>query len=121
MSEKKRVCLAYSGGLDTSVIAAWLIEQGFEVVCFAADVGQKEDWDAARAKAAKIGAKSCHIVDVRKEFVEELCFPAIQCNASYEDIYLLGTSLARPIIARAQMEVAKREGCDYVSHGATGM
>jgi len=119
MAEKQKVCLAFSGGLDTSVIASWLIEKGFEVVCFVADVGQDEDFAAIRDKALKMGAR-CYVEDVRDEFVKELCFPAIQCNASYEDVYLLGTSLARPAIARAQIAVAEREGCQFVAHGATG-
>ncbi|KAF2400756.1 argininosuccinate synthase [Trichodelitschia bisporula] len=117
---KGRVCLAYSGGLDTSCILRWLLEEGYEVVCFLADVGQEEDWAAVEKKALSIGAKKMIIEDLQREFVEELCFPAIQCNAIYEGRYLLGTSLARPVIARAQMRVAQREGCDFVSHGCTG-
>ncbi|KIW00626.1 argininosuccinate synthase [Verruconis gallopava] len=117
---KGKVCLAYSGGLDTSTILRWLIEQGYEVVCFLADVGQEENWDEVHAKASKIGATKMVIQDLRREFVEQLCFRAIQCNAQYEGRYLLGTSLARPVIARAQMRVAKEHGCDYVSHGCTG-
>jgi argininosuccinate synthase len=89
-------------------------------VCFLADVGQEEDWDQVRAKAKQIGATKMVIQDLKREFVEELCFRAIQCNAQYEGRYLLGTSLARPVIARAQMKVAKEEGCDFVSHGCTG-
>lgn len=87
---KEKVCLAYSGGLDTSCILAWLIEKGYDVVCFMADVGQEEDFEAAKQKALKVGAKEVHVEDLRREFVEELCFPAIQCNAVYEGIYLLG-------------------------------
>jgi argininosuccinate synthase len=87
---REKVCLAYSGGLDTSCILAWLIEKGYDVVCFMADVGQEEDFEAAKSKALKIGAKDCIVADLRKEFVEELCFPAIQCNAIYEGVYLLG-------------------------------
>ncbi|KAG9241727.1 argininosuccinate synthase-like protein [Calycina marina] len=117
---KEKVCLAYSGGLDTSCILLWLIEKGYDVVCFMADVGQEEDFAAAKAKALKIGAVACYIEDIRREFIEELCFPAIQCNAIYENVYLLGTSLARPAIARAQIEVAQKEKCQYVSHGCTG-
>lgn len=117
---KGKVCLAYSGGLDTSVILAWLLEQGYEVIAFMADVGQEEDFDAAREKAMKIGATKFVVEDVRKEFVEELCYPAIASNAIYENVYLLGTSLARPVIARAQINVAEREGCFAVSHGCTG-
>lgn len=103
------------GGLDTSCILAWLLEKGYDVVCFMADVGQEEDFKAAREKAKKIGALECHVVDLRREFVEEQCFPAIQCNAVYENVYLLGTSLARPVIARGQMDIAAREGCVAVS------
>ncbi|KAJ5221125.1 Argininosuccinate synthase [Penicillium citrinum] len=117
---KGKVCLAYSGGLDTSCILKYLIEEGYEVVCFMADVGQEEDFEAARAKALQCGALKCEIVDIRREFIDELCFPAIACNAVYENVYLLGTSLARPVIARAQIEVAQREGCFAVSHGCTG-
>ncbi|OQD67233.1 hypothetical protein PENDEC_c041G01192 [Penicillium decumbens] len=117
---KGKVCLAYSGGLDTSCILKYLIEEGYEVVCFMADVGQEEDFEAARKKALAIGALKCEIIDIRREFIEELCFPAIACNAVYENVYLLGTSLARPVIARAQIDVAKREGCFAVSHGCTG-
>ncbi|TQS37555.1 hypothetical protein Golomagni_01966, partial [Golovinomyces magnicellulatus] len=119
-----QVCLAYSGGLDTSCILAWLIEKGYDVVCFMADVGQEEDFEAAKTKSLKIGAVACHIENLRQEFIEQLCFPAIQCNAIYENVYLLGTdsrtSLARPVIARAQIRVAQQEGCIAVSHGCTG-
>ncbi|MCJ1346119.1 argininosuccinate synthetase [Peltigera leucophlebia] len=117
---KEKVCLAYSGGLDTSCILAWLIEKGYDVVCFMADVGQEEDFEAAKKKAEKIGAVKVYVEDLRREFVEELCFPAIQCNALYEGTYLLGTSLARPVIARAQIAVAQKENCIAVSHGCTG-
>ncbi|CZR61064.1 ARG1 Argininosuccinate synthetase [Phialocephala subalpina] len=117
---KDKVCLAYSGGLDTSCILAWLLEKGYDVVCFMADVGQEEDFEAAKAKAKKIGASAVYVEDLRREFIEELCFPAIQCNAIYENVYLLGTSLARPVIARAQIKVAQKEGCIAVSHGCTG-
>ncbi|KFX96196.1 hypothetical protein O988_05418 [Pseudogymnoascus sp. VKM F-3808] len=120
MASKGKVCLAYSGGLDTSTILKWLLDQNYEVVCFLADVGQEEDWDQVRSKAAAIGATKMVITDLRREFVEELCFPAVQCNAIYEGRYLLGTSLARPVIARAQMKVAAEEGCQFVSHGCTG-
>lgn len=117
---KDKVCLAYSGGLDTSCILAWLLEKGYDVVCFMADVGQEEDFEAAKAKAKKIGASAVYVEDLRREFIEELCFPAIQCNAIYENVYLLGTSLARPVIARAQIKVAQKEDCIAVSHGCTG-
>ncbi|KAK3077193.1 argininosuccinate synthetase, partial [Coniosporium uncinatum] len=114
------VCLAYSGGLDTSCILAWLLEKGYDVVCFLADVGQEEDFEAAKEKAKKIGALDMIVADLKREFVEELCFPAIQCNGIYENVYLLGTSLARPVIARAQIKCAQEHGCAYVSHGCTG-
>jgi argininosuccinate synthase len=117
---KEKVVLAYSGGLDTSVILKWLIDKGYEAVCFMADVGQKEDFKAAEEKALKIGASKVIIKDVRKEFVTDYIFPAIRANAIYENRYLLGTSLARPIIAKYQIEVAKQEGAAYVAHGATG-
>lgn len=117
---KGKVCLAYSGGLDTSTILAWLIEQDYSVVCFLANVGQEEDWDAVEKKALQIGAEKMIIEDITQNFVDEFCWKAIACNAIYEDQYLLGTSLARPAIARAMMKAAAREGCDYVSHGCTG-
>lgn len=115
-----RVLLAYSGGLDTSCILAWLIEQGYEVYAFMADVGQEEDYDAAREKALSVGAKKFFLEDLKREFVTQLIFPAVQANCIYENVYLLGTSLARPVISRGMIEVAAREGCDYVSHGCTG-
>lgn len=87
---REKVCLAYSGGLDTSCILAWLIEKNYDVVCFMANVGQEEDFDAARRKALKIGAVDVFVEDLRLEFVEKFCFPAIQCNAVYENVYLLG-------------------------------
>lgn len=117
---KGKVCLAYSGGLDTSVILAWLLEQGYEVVAFMANIGQEEDFEAAEKKALAIGATKFVCVDVRKEFVEDVLFPAIQVNAIYENVYLLGTSLARPVISKAQIDVAEQEGCFAVSHGCTG-
>ncbi|KAI0109350.1 argininosuccinate synthase [Hypoxylon sp. NC0597] len=117
---KGKVCLAYSGGLDTSCILGWLLEQGYSVVCYLANVGQEEDWAAVEKKALQIGAEKMIIEDLKREFVEELCWKAVQCNAIYEDQYLLGTSLARPVIARGMMKAAEREGCDYVSHGCTG-
>ena len=119
-SENKSVLLAYSGGLDTSCILVWLREQGYTVHAYLANIGQEEDFDAARAKALEIGAASVHIEDLRHEFVKDLIFPAIQCNAIYENVYLLGTSLARPVIAKRQMQLAKQLGCGWVSHGCTG-
>lgn len=115
-----RVLLAYSGGLDTSCILAWLIEQGYEVYAFMADVGQEEDFEAACKKALAVGAKKFFLEDLKREFVTELIYPAVQANCIYENVYLLGTSLARPVIARGMIAVADREGCDFVSHGCTG-
>jgi argininosuccinate synthase len=119
-AEKGRVLLAYSGGLDTSCILAWLIEQGYEVYAFMADVGQEEDFAAAEKKALSVGAKKFFLEDLKREFVTELIYPAVQANCIYENVYLLGTSLARPVIARGMIAVADREGCDFVSHGCTG-
>ncbi len=117
----KRVCLAYSGGLDTSVILRWLIEHyGCEVVAFCLDVGQEEELDGLPEKARATGAVDCVIRDAREEFVRDFVFPAIRANAVYEGSYLLGTSLARPLIAKHQVEVALATGCDAVAHGATG-
>ncbi|KAI8884078.1 argininosuccinate synthase [Backusella circina FSU 941] len=119
-ADKGKVLLAYSGGLDTSVILAWLIEQGYETLAYIADVGQEEDFEAIREKALAVGASKVFVEDLKEEFVKEQIFPAIQANAIYESVYLLGTSLARPVIARKQIEIAEREGCQYVSHGCTG-
>lgn len=116
----KKVVLAYSGGLDTSIILKWLIEEGYEVIAYLADVGQKEDFEAAREKALKLGASKVYIEDLKREFVTDYIFPAFAANAIYEGRYLLGTALARPIIAKRQIEIAEKEGADFVSHGATG-
>jgi argininosuccinate synthase len=117
----KRVCLAYSGGLDTSVILHWLIEHyGCEVVAFTADVGQEDELTGLPEKARGTGALDCVIRDLREEFVRDYVFPAIRGAAVYEGSYLLGTALARPLIAKAQAEVARETGCDAVAHGATG-
>lgn len=118
--EKQKVILAYSGGLDTSVILKWLIDKGYDVIAYIADVGQDDDLMAAREKAEKIGASKVLIEDIKKEFVTDYIFPAIKANAIYEGRYLLGTALARPIIAKKQIEIAKKENAMYVSHGATG-
>ncbi len=118
--EKQKVILAYSGGLDTSVILKWLIDKGYEVIAYIADVGQDDDLMAAREKAERIGASKVLIEDLKKEFVTGYIFPAIKANAIYEGRYLLGTALARPIIAKKQIEIAKKENAMYVSHGATG-
>src|SRR3989337_3854873 len=116
-----KVVLAYSGGLDTSVIIRWLIEKyKCEVIAFIADLGQSEDLHAIEQKAIKTGAGKAVVEDVREEFVRDYIFPALKANAIYEGMYLMGTSLARPLIARKQVEVALREGADAVAHGATG-
>lgn len=115
------VVLAYSGGLDTSVILKWLSNKGFDVICYCANVGQHgEDFEMVRKKALHLGAKKLYVEDLRAEFVEEYVFPAVQANAIYEQRYLLGTSLARPVIAKKQVEIAQQEGCKYLCHGATG-
>ncbi|MBN3319426.1 ASSY synthase, partial [Atractosteus spatula] len=121
MSKSKgTVVLAYSGGLDTSCILVWLKEQGYDVIAYLANIGQEEDFDAAQKKAQSLGAKKVFIEDLRAEFVEEFIWPAVQASAIYEDRYLLGTSIARPCIARRQVKIAQREGAQFVSHGATG-
>jgi argininosuccinate synthase len=119
----KRVVLAYSGGLDTSVILKWLQQTyGCEVVTFTADLGQGEEIEPARQKARQAGVKEEHIFieDLREEFVKDFVFPMMRANALYEGLYLLGTSIARPLIAKRQIEIAKQVGADAVSHGATG-
>jgi argininosuccinate synthase len=121
MPDPRRVVLAYSGGLDTSVILRWLIERyRCEVVAFCADLGQGEELLPIRDKALRTGASAVHVVDLREEFVRDFIFPMLRANAVYEGSYLLGTSIARPLIARAQVEIALREGADAVAHGATG-
>ena len=117
----KKVVLAYSGGLDTSVILKWLQEtHGCTVVAFCADLGQGEDLKAVKAKALAVGASKVYVEDLREVFVKEHIFPMLRGNAVYEGSYLLGTSIARPLIARRQIEIARKEGADAVSHGATG-
>ncbi len=115
----KKVVLAYSGGLDTSVILSWLVEKGFEVIAFVANVGQDEDFDEIEKKALSTGASKVYVEDLRREFVTDFIFPAMMGNAIYEGRYLLGTALARPLIARRQVEIAEKEGAEYVAHGAT--
>jgi len=117
---KEKVVLAYSGGLDTSVILKWLIDKNYEVIAFVADVGQAENFEECRKKALMLGASKVIISDLKREFVEDFVLKAIMANAIYEDRYLLGTALARPLIAREQIAVAKKEGASAVAHGATG-
>ncbi len=117
---KGKVVLAYSGGLDTSIILKWLLEEGYDVVAYIADVGQEEDFEAAREKAIKIGASKVYVEDLKKEFVTDYIFPTFKANAVYEGRYLLGTSVARPIIAKKQIEIAIKENAQFVGHGATG-
>ena len=117
---KQKVVLAYSGGLDTSVILSWLKNKGFDVVAFIADLGQNDDFEAAKEKALKIGASKVYIEDLKEEFVTDFIFPAIRANAVYEGRYLLATALARYLISKKQIEIAAEENAEYVSHGATG-
>lgn len=123
MTKPKKVVLAYSGGLDTSIILKWLQnEYGCEVITFTADLGQGEELEPARAKAVLLGIKpeNIHIEDVREEFVRDFVFPMFRANALYEGLYLLGTSIARPLIAKRLVEIAEETGADAVAHGATG-
>ena len=120
-TEIKKIVLAYSGGLDTSIILKWLKnEYGCKVVAFSADLGQGEELDPVREKALATGADKVYIDDLKEEFVRDFVFPMFRANAIYEGHYLLGTSIARPLIAKRQMEIAAKEKCDAVSHGATG-
>ncbi|WP_299652231.1 argininosuccinate synthase [uncultured Jannaschia sp.] len=121
MDAPKKVVLAYSGGLDTSIILKWLqTEYRCEVVTFTADLGQGEELEPARKKAEMMGATSIHIEDLREEFVRDFVFPMFRANALYEGLYLLGTSIARPLISKRLVEIAAEEGADAVAHGATG-
>lgn len=120
MSDKKKIVLAYSGGLDTSIILKWFLEQDYEVIAYIADVGQDDDFEAAKEKALKIGASKVYVEDLKREFVTDYIFPVFRANAIYEARYLLGTSVARPPIAKRHIEIAREENADYVSHGATG-
>jgi len=118
--DNKKVVLAYSGGLDTSVILKWLIDKGYEVIAYVANVGQDDDFEEVERKALKIGASRVYIKDLRREFVTDYIFPALKANAVYENRYLLGTSLARPVIAKYQIKIAEEEKASLVAHGATG-
>ena len=121
MADIKKVVLAYSGGLDTSVIVKWLQENyGCEVITFTADIGQGEEVEPARAKAQAMGVEKIYIEDLREEFVRDFVFPMFRANAVYEGEYLLGTSIARPLIAKRLVEIAQEQGADAISHGATG-
>lgn len=117
---KTKVVLAYSGGLDTSVILKWLINKGFDVITYTADVGQKDDFEAIRKKALKCGAIKAFVLDLKREFVTDYIFPAFKSAAIYEDRYLLGTSIARPVIIKHHVRIAREEGAEYIAHGATG-
>ena len=118
--EKEKVILAYSGGLDTSVIVKWLMNKGYQVICFVGNVGQKEDFDAIEKKALQTGASKVYVEDLREEFIVNYIYPALRANAAYEGRYLLGTSLSRPLLAKKQIEIAMKEKTSIVSHGSTG-
>ncbi|MGE3334838.1 MAG: argininosuccinate synthase [Rhodospirillaceae bacterium] len=121
MAKAKKVVLAYSGGLDTSIILRWLqVEKNCEVVTFTADIGQGEELEPARKKAELLGIKEIYIEDLKEEFVRDFVFPMFRANALYEGVYLLGTSIARPLIAKRLVEIAIETGADAISHGATG-
>jgi argininosuccinate synthase len=122
MSTVKKVVLAYSGGLDTSIIIPWIKENygGAEIIAYCGDVGQGDDLEAVRKKALATGASKCIVKDLRDEFVRDYCYKALAAGAVYEDRYLLGTALARPLIAYHQVQAAIREGADALAHGATG-
>src|SRR3954451_113393 len=123
MADKKikKIVLAYSGGLDTSVMLKWIKEEyDCEVVCYCADVGQGDELNGLDAKAKETGASKLYVEDLREEFVRDYVWTAVKANAIYEGVYLLGTSLARPVIAKRQIEIAQQEGADAVAHGATG-
>ena len=121
MDKKSKVVLAFSGGLDTSVILRWLQnERNLEVVTFTADIGQGSEVKEAKEKAKKLGVKEIFINDLKEEFVKDFVFPMFRANAVYEGYYLLGTSIARPLIAKKQLEIAKEVGANFVAHGSTG-
>lgn len=117
---REKVILAYSGGLDTSVILKWLDLKGYDVIAYVADVGQSDNLDELEEKAYSSGAKGFYRVDLREEFIRDYVYPSVKFNALYEGRYLLGTSLARPVIAKGMVEVARKEGAKYIAHGATG-
>ena len=121
-SEIKKIVLAYSGGLDTSIIIPWLKDNypGCEVIAVAGDVGQKAELDGLEEKAIKTGASKLYIADLKEEFVNDFIFPTLKAGAVYEKQYLLGTSFARPIIAKRLVEIALAEGADAIAHGCTG-
>ena len=116
----KKVILAYSGGLDTSVMLKWLTNKGYNVIAYIADVGQNEDFEKIKEKALKTGASKVYLEDMKEEFVEQFIFQSLKSNAIYEGKYLLGTALARPLIAKKQIEIAKKEGTNILAHGCTG-
>ena len=117
---KSKLILAYSGGLDTSIMLKWLINKGYEVIAYVADVGQKEDFKKIKEKALKTGASKVYVEDLKKELVENYIFQMLKANAIYEGQYLLGTAIARPIIAKKQVEIAKKEKTNILAHGCTG-
>ncbi|MDO4481391.1 MAG: argininosuccinate synthase [Bacillota bacterium] len=121
MMEKKKVVLAYSGGLDTSVILTWLkVEYNYDVIAVCVDVGQQDDFEEVEKKAYATGAAKCYIVDVKEEFITDYIYPTMKAGAVYENDYLLGTSFARPLIAKKLVEIAQKEGAEAIAHGATG-
>ena len=121
MTKKEKIVLAFSGGLDTSIILKWLQnEKNFEVVTFTADIGQGIEIQEARDKAKSFGIKEIFIEDLTNEFIKEYVFPMFRANTLYEGQYLLGTSIARPLIAKKQIQIAEKVGANFVSHGATG-
>jgi len=121
MNKKDKVVLAFSGGLDTSIILKWLQnERNLDVVTFTADIGQGEEIKDAKHKAKQLGVKEIFIEDLKEEFVKDFVFPMFRANTVYEGYYLLGTSIARPLIAKKQLEIAKKVGANFVSHGSTG-
>jgi len=117
---KQKIILAYSGGLDTSVMLKWLVNKGYNVIVYVADVGQKEDFEIIKEKALATGASKVYVEDLKKELVEKYIFQMLKANAVYEGQYLLGTAIARPIIAKKQVEIAKKEGTKILAHGCTG-